>query len=197
MKCASCHDSFINELKLSEAYGMAAIISDKPLEIHRCDKPTGEIAAAAFLFPELGQVDAGATKEERLRQTAELLTSKSNGRFARTIVNRIWERLMGRGIVHPVDIMGNKGWNEPLLDYLASHFVENGYDLKLTIELIVSSDTYALQSSPDDVLTESDFVFRGPARKRMTAEQFLDSVWRITGTTPKKAAFSNRHRRRT
>jgi hypothetical protein len=60
MKCASCHDSFIDRWKLSEAYGLAAIYSNRPLEIHRCDKPIGQQATAAWLFPEIGQIDAKA-----------------------------------------------------------------------------------------------------------------------------------------
>ena len=44
MKCASCHDSFIDRWKLDEAYNMAAIYSDHPLEVNRCDKPNGKIA---------------------------------------------------------------------------------------------------------------------------------------------------------
>ena len=42
LKCASCHDSFINDWKLADAYGMAAIIAPQPIQMHRCDKPTGE-----------------------------------------------------------------------------------------------------------------------------------------------------------
>ena len=55
----------------------------------------------------------------------------------RTIVNRIWHRLMGRGIVHPVDVMANEPWSEDLLDYLAVYLVDHGYDLKELIEHIV------------------------------------------------------------
>ena len=58
LKCASCHDSFIDHWKLDDAYGLAAVIADKPLEIHRCDKPTGKTAGPKFLFPELGTIDA-------------------------------------------------------------------------------------------------------------------------------------------
>jgi len=57
MKCASCHDSFIDRWKLSEAYGLAAIYSSRPLEINRCDKPIGQQAVASWLFPEIGQID--------------------------------------------------------------------------------------------------------------------------------------------
>jgi len=86
MKCASCHDSFINSWKLKDAYGLAAIVAEEPLEMHRCDKPTEEMAEAAFLYPELGTIDPKAPREERLQQFAELLTHPENGRFTRTIV---------------------------------------------------------------------------------------------------------------
>ena len=102
MKCASCHDSFIDRWKLDEAYGLAAIYSSEPLEIHRCDKPVGRKATAAWLFPELGQIDPQLPQPDRLKQLASLMTHPENGRFARTMVNRLWHRLMGRGIVHTV-----------------------------------------------------------------------------------------------
>ena len=57
MKCASCHDSFIDDWKLVDAYGMAAIFAGKPLEMFRCDKPTGEKMDAKFLFDSLGSID--------------------------------------------------------------------------------------------------------------------------------------------
>ncbi|MFN9913921.1 MAG: DUF1549 domain-containing protein, partial [Pirellulaceae bacterium] len=95
MKCASCHDSFIDRWKLSDADGLASIYAPKPLEIYRCDKATGQAAKPSWLFPELGQVDPEASPPERLKQLAELMTSPRNGRFARTIVNRLWYQLMG------------------------------------------------------------------------------------------------------
>ena len=67
LKCASCHDSFISDWKLTDAYGLAGIFADQPLEIHRCDQPTGKFAAMQFLFPQLGSIDAAAPKPERLR----------------------------------------------------------------------------------------------------------------------------------
>ena len=49
LKCASCHNSFINNLTLDQAYGFANIFAQTPLEINRCDKPTGRMAKTAFL----------------------------------------------------------------------------------------------------------------------------------------------------
>ena len=123
-------------------------IADAPLEIYRCDKPTGKMAAPGFLWPELGTIDAETAEVRAARAARRLVTHPDNGRFARTIVNRIWQRLMGRGIVHPVDVMANEPWSEDLLDYLAAYLVDHGYDLKRLIDQIVTSRAYQSRPSP-------------------------------------------------
>jgi hypothetical protein len=155
------------------------------MELYRCDKPTGKMAEAAWMFPELGQIDPQAPRDERLRQLAALLTDSQNGRLTRTIVNRLWHRLMGRGIVHPVDAMQSEPWSADLLDYLAVDLADIKYDLKSTLRLILNSQAYQSQAvmlneQPD----AARFVFTGPIAKRMTAEQFVDAVWQITDTAP-------------
>ena len=74
IKCASCHDSFIDGWKLDDAYGLAAVIAESPLEIARCDKLTGKTASPKFLWPELGSIDPQTPRNERLRQLADLVT---------------------------------------------------------------------------------------------------------------------------
>ncbi len=189
LKCASCHDSFIDNWKLDDAYSLAAVVADQPPEIHRCDKPTGKKATPRFIFPELGTIDAGQPKAKRLEQLADLITHPENGRFTRTIANRIWQRLMGRGVVHPVDVMANRPWSDDLIDYLAVYLADQKYDLKKLIEHIVTSKTY---QSHHAVMSKEpqgeEYVFRGPEVKRMTAEQFMDAVWMITGAGPTKPA---------
>ncbi|MCH5375366.1 MAG: PSD1 and planctomycete cytochrome C domain-containing protein, partial [Planctomycetes bacterium] len=191
MKCASCHNSFIDRWTLDETYGLAAIYATQPLEIHRCDKPVGRQAEAAWIFPELGQISPDAPQPERLQQLAALITHPDNGRFTRTMVNRIWHRLMGRGIVHPVDAMHTPPWSADLLDYLGVDLADHGYDLKQTIRLICTSQAYQAMTPPLEAVPESGaYVFRGPLTRRMTAEQFLDAVWQITGAGPSKADVS-------
>jgi len=185
LKCASCHDSFIDNWKLTDAYGLAAIYSREPLEIHRCDVPTGKTAEPFFLFSELGRVDPQAPREQRLAALASLMTASDNGRLTRTIVNRLWDRLMGRGIVFPVDALGTRPWSEDLLDYLAADLADRGYDLKQTLALIATSQVYGSESVAwDPAAPVDEYVFRGPAPKRMTAEQFVDSVWRMARVSP-------------
>ena len=186
MKCASCHDSFIDRWTLDEAYGLAAIYSNRELEIHRCDKPVGRTATARWIFPEVGEVDAAAEQPQRLKQLATVMTSPKNGRFSRTIVNRLWHRMMGHGIVHPVDAMHTEPWNADLIDYLANYLVEHNYDLKAILRLIATSNAYQSQSAPaQDSATANEFVFRGPIARHLTAEQFMDSVWMLTANAPK------------
>lgn len=185
MKCASCHDSFIDHWTLEEAYNLAAIYSQQPLELHRCDLPTGQMARPQWIYPELGSIDEQADQPQRLRQLADLMTHPDNGRLTRTIVNRIWCQLMGRGIVHPVDAMQNPPWNAELLDYLAHYLIEHDYDLRQLIRLIVSSDAYQSRSRIAAELSSSAaYQFRGPHMKRITVEQMLDVVATATGNWP-------------
>jgi len=179
LKCASCHDSFVSDWKLEEAYAFANIFADSTLEVSRCEVPTGKMAKTEILWEELGEIDSAATKAEKLRQLADKLVQPANGRMYRTIVNRVWKQLMGRGIVEPVDEMDNEPWSQDLLDWLASDFVENGYDLKKLIYQIASSRIYQSQSigyeSYDAVMAE-DYKFSGMVKRRLTAEQFSDAV---------------------
>lgn len=183
LKCASCHDSFISDWKLEQAYAFANIFADSTLEVSRCEQPTGKMAQTNILWEELGEIDSLATKAEKLRQLADQLVQPANGRMYRTVVNRIWKQLMGRGMVEPVDEMDNAPWSQDLLDWLAVDFVENGYDLKRLIYQITTSKIYQSPSltvpSAEKLLAE-DFKFQGVIRRRITAEQFADAVAEIS-----------------
>ena len=181
LKCASCHDSFVNQWKLADSYGLAGFFSEEPLELVRCDAPTGQMAAVKFLFPELGGVAADAPLAERRAQAAKLFTAEANGRLARTIVNRYWKLLMGRGLVEPADDMDRQPWDADLLDWLASDLAAHGYDLKHLLRRIMTSQTYRL---PAESEASDPYVFRGPLERRMSAEQFGDSLSTITGEWP-------------
>ncbi len=186
LKCASCHDSFVDSWKLADAYGFAAIVADAPLEMSRCDAPTGRTARARFLFPELGGVDPGAPVADRRKRLAGLVTDPANGRFARTIANRLFARLMGRGLVEPVDVMDNEPWSRDVLDALACALVDREYDLRSLIGLVATSRAYGAVAAPEAEDGAESGDFRGPAPKRLTAEEFLDAVWAVTGTAPGK-----------
>lgn len=180
LKCASCHDSFIDDWTLADAYGLAGIYSDGPLEMVLCDKPTGKTAALRFIYPQLGEIDPQADKAARLKQLAQLITHRQDGRLTRTFVNRLWQKLFGHGLVEPVDEMENPSWNVDLLDWLAEDFADHGYDAKHVIELLLTSRAYQLPSVAATEVLEKEFVFRGPIVRRMSAEQFRDALTTVT-----------------
>ena len=186
LKCASCHNSFVNYWKLEDAYSLAAIFANNGLELHRCDKPTGKPAQMRFIFPELGSIDAKAPTNQRLQQLATLITNEKNGRLRRVIVNRLWARLMGRGLIEPLDDVDQPAWNADLLDWMAADLAANEHDLKHTLRLICTSRAYQL---PSREAGEGAFVFQGPVPKRLQAEQFVDALSTLSGQWQNSRAF--------
>lgn len=86
----------------------------------------------------------------RRAQLAKFLTSPDNVAFRRNAANRFWELIMGRGLVHPVDLnhAGNKPSHPELLDLLARHFAETRFDIKGLVRELVLTRTYQLSSIP-------------------------------------------------
>ncbi len=181
VKCASCHNSFVSNLTLDQTYAFANIFSDSTLELYRCDKPTGKMAKTEFIYSELGSVEAETVKE-RLKLLSEAIVKPENGRLYRTIVNRIWEKLNGRGIVEPLDEMDNEPWDQTLLDWLAADFIDHDHDLKYLIENIMTSKAYQLPSvgyKDPMAIVEEQYVYQGPLIRRLSAEQFTDAVSQV------------------
>jgi hypothetical protein len=181
LKCASCHDSFINDWTLADAYGLASVYATNKLEMFECDKPTRRKALVKFIYPELGDIPMDASRAEKQKRLAEILTSKKNGRLSRTIVNRLWQKFLGRGLVEPVDEMEQPAWHPDLLDWLAEDFTSHGYDLKHTMRVILTSRAYQSPAISLDEQKHDGFVFTGPAVRRMSAEQYRDALAALTG----------------
>lgn len=191
LQCAACHDSFVDRWTQREAWGLASALGPTALEMVRCEIPTGEKAPPRFPFPELGEIDPALSTLERRRRVAELLTHPDNGLFARTIVNRLWARFFGRGLVEPIDEMiEHPAWHPELLEWLAAELVKQEYDLKKIIALLLTSRAYQLPAaSPPQETAPAEFVFRGPFIRRLTAEQFVDAI-RSLGAPPNAAGAS-------
>ena len=183
MKCNACHDSFVSRWKLKDAYGLAAFFSPKPtLQLYRCDVARAERTGPQFLFPELHAAPRGDALEDRRAAAARSFTDPRNGRMPRTIVNRVWERLLGHGIVANSDEMDTPPWSPELLDWLAQDFVDHAYDLKHLIATIMSSKAYQLPAVPRTAEPSArGYVFQGPEVRRLTAEQFADAIGVLTG----------------
>ncbi len=106
---------------------------------------------------------------------------------ARVTVNRIWQSVFGTGIVKSAGdfgILGEKPTHPELLDYLASRYIESGWDTKALIRLLVTSATYRQSSHRDEEMLASDpenrYLSVGP-RRRLDAEVIRDQVLAVSG----------------
>jgi hypothetical protein len=118
---------------------------------------------------------------------ANWMTRADHPLTARVAVNTLWESFFGKGIAASSADFGSQAeWpsHPELLDWLAVHFVETGWDMKQMIRGIVTSRTYRQSSNTSAELLEldprNDLLARGP-RLRLSAEQIRDQALATSG----------------
>jgi hypothetical protein len=123
---------------------------------------------------------------------AQWIVQPSNPLTARVAVNRFWQIYFGVGLVKTVEDFGSQGeWpsNPDLLDWLATEFVNRGWDMKALQKTIVMSATYRQSSKVNPDLLQKDpenrMLARGP-RVRLSAEMIRDQALAIAGLLVEK-----------
>ena len=199
MKCARCHDAPNHPFAQKDLFGLAAMLYRQPLVlpktstvppradgrvplVHVSLKP-GEKIEPAWPFAELAGLDLPPevirNPQDSRERLAAIITLPLNQRFAKVAVNRLWKRLMGWGIVEPVDDWNAVQPSHPeLLEWLACELMTHDYDLKHVAGLILNSHAY--QRMPLDggsAPLPAERLFAGPARRRLSAEQLVDSLF--------------------
>lgn len=207
LSCARCHDSPENPHKQKDTFSFAAMLEGKPIKlpvsstvpfVEGFRKPRVEVTLKPgqeiephWPFEQLArptgltqQVPVNRNVQNTRGEVAAMMVSPENDRFAKVIVNRVWKRYLGAGLVEPAeDWFQAKASHPELLDFLAREFVLSGYDLQALARLIFASHLYqrAPVANLAGVPETKDRLFAGPLRRRMTAEQLVDSLYRITG----------------
>lgn len=204
MKCARCHDAPAHVSQQEDLLQLAAMLQQRPVKLPGSSsvpagrlqttgrKPLIEVSLepGAEIKPAwpFGRycdetvADTLAENPESPRdRLAALVTAPQNERFAQVMVNRIWHRLMGRGLVADIADWEKAEPSHPqLLRWLGQQFVASGYDIKAVSRLILNSHAY--QRATDPTLLETSPLYIAPAPRRLTAEQLVDSVFHATGT---------------
>ena len=204
LQCARCHDSPYHSTKQSDLYSLAAMFEQKPVSVPKTsrvpvaffEKKTRESLIKVSLNPDAtlepkwpfaetcGSVDdetlsalLQSPKNSRERLAA-LITSPKNTRFASVVVNRLWRRLIGAGFVEPAhDWEGHPASHPELLQWLAHEFVSHDYDQKYLLRLIMTSQLYQRAATGKNLTATPELrFFTAPDRRRLTAEQIVDSL---------------------
>jgi hypothetical protein len=204
MQCARCHDAPYHDFKQRDLFSLAAMLKRAPQEVPFSSsiptnanivvgrvvnvtlKPGTKVEPTWTLTntmpDELAPGVQRDAKDSRERLAA-LITDPRNERFAHVIVNRLWKQYLGKGLVEPVDDWETAKASHPeLLDWLARELATHNYDLKHVARLILNSHTYQrearLEPSGDK---PGQRLFSGPSRRRMSAEQIVDSLFSAVG----------------
>lgn len=163
-----------------------------PDEIHllnRGDPEQPQEPIAPMILSAFGEdtLAVDADESRRRKFLADWLVRSDNPLTARVMVNRIWQRHFGVGIVETPSDFGNNGMpptHPELLDWLANEFIRSGWSVKQMHRKIVLSDTYRQSSQlrDDFVAIDSDvrFLWRYPSR-RLEAEAIRDSMLAVSG----------------
>lgn len=197
MQCAQCHHHPFERWTQGEYYHLAAFFS----QVGR--KPTA-IAGEDLIFHKRGIAQFEHRKTHEMLKPAGLgepeldippdddprlalvdwMAKKDNPFFAKALVNRYWKHFFKRGLIEPEDDIRdtNPPTNPELLDALAKHFTDSGYDLKSLVRVITQSHAYQLSAMPNQYNAIDAQAFSHYYPKRMTAEVLLDSIDMVTGS---------------
>ena len=182
-------DALVRELheRLPVVMVMGERAERRPTRIHArgaYDAPIGDVVAPAIpaaLGPLRGGVPA-----DRLA-FARWLVAPDNPLFARVMVDRIWRTILGRGLVPTPEDFGLAGrapTHPALLDWLATEFIESGFDQKALVRLIVTSATYRQSAHVTPATLERDptntWFARSP-RDRLSSFVLRDAALSVAG----------------
>ena len=194
IQCAKCHNHPFERWTQDNYYGIGAAFarvgrkpgSEKDEEViyvartGEVTQPrTGKQMKTHLLLK--GDMDVPADQDRR-DVFAQWLTQPENPFFAKSMVNRIWGQLLGRGIVEPVDDFrdSNPPSNAPLLDRLSQEFIRHGYSRKWAVKTIMKSHTYQLSSRKNKFNANDEIYFSHANTRLLAAEQLLDAICQVT-----------------
>ena len=196
--CAQCHHHPFDRWSQSDYVGMEAFFVQPTIK----KTPRGETlfasaTAGASKHPRTGEaIHAYALGEkmgdaspagDRRQALATWMTAPSNQWFARNLANRSWAHFIGRGLVVPVDDvrLTNPPSNPELLDALAKHFLDSGFDLQAMIRFITASRTYQLAATPNATNLRDEQNYSRALLRPIEAEVLFDAVCQTTGVSEK------------
>jgi hypothetical protein len=211
MQCAKCHNHPFERWTQDDYYSMAAWFARVKLKKDAIEPgPNPQTPGAMVVYSErsgeIAQPRTGKTMapkimgmpppaippgKDRREALADALATGNNPFFAKSVVNRIWYHLNGRGIVDPVDDFrdSNPSANDELLDALARDFVAQKFDAKYLIKVIMNSRTYQLSAESNDFNKDDNKYFSHAVTKLLPAEPLLDAICAATEVPEKFAGL--------
>ena len=200
INCAKCHNHPLEKWTNDQYYAFANLFSRVRAKGWGGESRSGDGLRTLYvesrgdlLQPKTGRPQPPAPLDgqplplddvnDRREPLADWLTAPTNPYFTRAIANRVWANFFGVGLVEPVDDLRatNPASSEPLLAALSEFTIEQGYDLKKLMRLILLSETYARSSTPLPENRDDRRWFARAYPKRLMAEVLSDAITDVTG----------------
>jgi hypothetical protein len=199
LECAQCHNHPFASWKRDQFWSLAAFFADVPPQgtentfVSRRDPDAAprreltipgskKVVKATHLD---GSTPAWRPRAETREILAEWVTAPDNPYFARAIVNRVWARFFGLGLIEPMDDLEGSAGAElsGLLDELAGQFRAHGYKLKFLIRVLTATRAYNLSSVAKQAESTTPMFASMPVRG-LSPGQLFDSLTQATGAEP-------------
>lgn len=201
LTCAQCHHHPFEKYGQDDYYGFAAFFAririkgSQEFGLFGGERVIVAASSGEVVQPRTGKQLAPKPLDgepvnhplDRRIALAQWLASPRNTQFTKSVANRYWSYLMGRGLVEPVDDMRatNPPTNVPLMNALADHLASSGFNLKQFIRTVMSSRLYQLDSQPTSQNASDDRFYSHFPVKRLGAEALLDAIDYAAGTQTK------------
>ena len=190
LRCANCHNHPLDRWTQDDYHGLAAIFARVENGQVVKDIPGEVVIHPRTLAPAIARIPGEqflSQEGDSRQQLADWLTDAENPYFAKAIVNRLWKRMMGRGLVEPADDFRatNPATHPALLEKLATDFVVNGYSLRHTLRVIANSTAYARSVNATQQNKDDDRFYSHALRRPLDAEVLADAMSDVLGVASK------------
>jgi hypothetical protein len=184
--CANCHNHPLDRWTQDDYHGLAAIFAPLQRGRHVTMATRGAVTNTRTGQPAIpripGHGDLTAESKDHRFELANWLVNDGKHAFSKATVNRIWQAMLGRGLVDPTDDIRdtNPSSHPELLDDLAIDFAANHYSLRHTLRKIALSETYGRAQATADNSIDTRFYSHRIARPLMP-EVMADAIADVTG----------------
>ena len=183
----------VAQLFWDRIYGMSLSGGGKgqielPSDYQYRDADPGELLGAKTPFGKTVRMSDKKVEGDGREQFADWIATRTGEQFPAVIANRMWQRIMGKGIYEPVDdyIEPNKTVHPGLVSHLAKLMYDLDYDLRAFQHVLMLTKTFQFATNPNASVVDGGDDFHGRKIARLSSEQIWDSLITLSSGDPDK-----------
>ncbi|MES2658583.1 MAG: DUF1549 domain-containing protein [Verrucomicrobiota bacterium] len=161
-----------------------------PSDYQYRDASPGEMVGGHTPFGKMVMMSEKRASNDGRQKLADWIVSKTGEQFSTVVANRMWKRVMGKGIYEPVDefIPAAKTNYPDLVAFLGRIMADMDYDLRSFQHVLLLTKTFQFGTNPNPSTLEGGDDFHGRKIERLASEQIWDSLITLAAGDPDKQA---------